>query len=345
MQSSSTRFQNNFDFLRIFAALTVIFSHSYALLGSSDTSSDPVMILTGISTGGTFAVGIFFVISGYLITKSWERGPHVFKYLKKRVLRIFPALIVVVVLTVFLLGPFVTTLSLNDYFRNPQTWNYLRTIYLYYLARGGASRFVLPGVFVNNPYPGAPVNGSLWTLPFEFSMYIVVLLLGLVGLVKKRLVVIPLFLFGILLQIIVPVRPLPYLSSDNVFWSTCFIGGMVLYLYRDKIRLDYKIVLLSLFIWALSFHTAYGLYVSSLVLPYLVIYFAFLRTPRLHRVAKYGDFSYGLYIYAFPIQQLIIYFLVDTLTPARLFGLSIIATFPAAVLSWFLIESRALKFK
>lgn len=122
-------------------------------------------------------------------------------------------------------------------------------------------------------------------------------------------------------------HPLAALFSTviDAFDFVCFIGGMGLYLYRDKIRLDYRIALLLVFIWALSFHTAYGLYVSSLVLPYLVIYFAFIRTPPLHKLAKYGDFSYGLFIYAFPLQQLIVYFLVDMLTPARLFGISIIA--------------------
>jgi peptidoglycan/LPS O-acetylase OafA/YrhL len=69
------------------------------------STSEPVYKLTGIASGGTFAVGISFVTSGYLITKSWERGPHAFMYLKKRVSRIFPALTVVVFITVFLLGP------------------------------------------------------------------------------------------------------------------------------------------------------------------------------------------------------------------------------------------------
>ena len=342
MPNSSNRFQNNFDFLRIFAALTVIFSHSYVLLG---LNSEPVVELTGgIFSLANIGVGIFFVISGYLITKSWERGPQAFNYLKKRALRIFPGLIVVVFLTVFLLGPFVTTLSLNNYFSNPQTWSYLLTILIFPLYYGG-SYFALPGVFENNPFPNV-VNGSLWFLPLMLLLYIVVLALGLAGLTKKRIAVIPLYLFAILLLPIVTVRSLPFFSTlIDVFGAICFIGGVGLYLYRDKIRLDYKIALLLVFIWALSFYTAYGLYVSSLVLPYLVIYFAFIRTPRLHKLAKYGDFSYGLFIYAFPLQQLIVYFLVDTLTPARLFGLSIIATVPAAVLSWFLIESRALKFK
>lgn len=153
-------------------------------------------------TGGIFSlanigVGIFFVISGYLITKSWERGPQAFNYLKKRALRIFPGLIVVVFLTVFLLGPFVTTLSLNNYFSNPQTWSYLLTILIFPLYYGG-SYFALPGVFENNPFPNV-VNGSLWFLPHMLLLYIVVLALGLAGLIKKRNAIIPLYLFAILL--------------------------------------------------------------------------------------------------------------------------------------------------
>lgn len=139
-------------------------------------------------------------------------------YLKKRVLRIFPALIVVVLLTggFFLLGPLVTTLALTDYFKSNQTWTYLLTIFLYI-------HYHLPGVFANNPYPNS-VNGSLWTLTWEFLMYIVVLALGLAGLIKKRLTVIPLYFFVILLLPIVTVYPLPVLQADSalvVFLGLC----------------------------------------------------------------------------------------------------------------------------
>jgi len=336
MASGTERFQNNFDFLRLFAALTVIFSHSYALLGLNQT--EPFLLSTGIITLGASGVGIFFVISGYLITKSWERDAHAFIYFKKRILRIFPGLIVVTLLTVFVLGPCVSTLSLGNYFTNPQTWNYLKTMFL--LPNSGQ----LPGVFADNPYSPA-VNGSLWTLPYEFLMYIMVFALGVLGLIKTRLTIIPLYFLAILVLPVVTVHPIPILSSLAVFLGINFVAGMVLYLYRDKIRLDYRIALLFLFVLVLSFHTAYALYVTSIALPYLVVYFAFVKISSLHNIGKYGDFSYGLYIYAFPIQQTIVYFFADHLTPTLLFGLSAVTTFPVAVLSWFLIESPALKLK
>jgi len=345
MPNSSNRFENNFDALRILAALAVIFSHSYALLG---VKSEPVNIVTGSLTAGTFAVGVFFAISGYLITLSWERKPQAFIFLKKRVLRIFPALIIVVFFSVFFLGPVVTTLSLNNYFSNPQTWRYLLTISLYYLISGGASVWTLPGVFTNNPFPNA-VNGSLWMMPYLFSMYLIIPVLGKAALIKKGRSIILLYLLAILLLPINAIHPLPFLGVISAYLIICFSEGAILYLYRDKIRLDWKIVLLSLFIWALSFafshNEAYLLFVSSLVLPYLVVYFAFIPTPHVHKLTKYGDFSYGLFIYSFPIQQLFVFFFVTFLTPAILFGLSVIVTLPTAILSWVLIESRALKFK
>ena len=107
MASGSERFQNNFDFLRLFAALAVILSHSYALLG---LKTNPIALLTGINglfgggALGTIGVSIFFVISGYLITKSWERDPHPSKYFKKRILWIFPGLIAVTLLTALVIG-------------------------------------------------------------------------------------------------------------------------------------------------------------------------------------------------------------------------------------------------
>ena len=59
------RKQNNFSFIRIMAALMVLFSHSYPLSGST---GEPLSVV-GLSFGHV-GVDIFFVISGYLVTKS-----------------------------------------------------------------------------------------------------------------------------------------------------------------------------------------------------------------------------------------------------------------------------------
>ena len=115
------RFQNNYDFLRIFAALTIIFFHSFALL--LKTKQEPLVRLSGGRINFSFiGLSIFFCISGYLIARSAVRSPTLGNYLWKRLLRIQPLLILTCFLTVFILGPFVTEISLSQIFFG---WAYL----------------------------------------------------------------------------------------------------------------------------------------------------------------------------------------------------------------------------
>lgn len=161
--------KNNFDATRLVAAATVIYGHAHPLHQEADVG------FLGNSVEA-FAVKIFFVISGYLICASWQSDEHVGRYLQRRVLRILPALVLTVLLTIFVLGPMVTTLPMGAYFGSPGTWNYLWNIPL-------RPVYDLPGVFADNLYPHA-VNGSLWSLPAEFFMY---LLMPVVLMLSTRL--------------------------------------------------------------------------------------------------------------------------------------------------------------
>lgn len=145
-----------FDILRLIGALLVIAGHSYALIGRE--AETPSVFGHGLHTIG---VEIFFVISGFLITRSWLSDPHLIRYTVKRIRRIMPALLAVVFLTALVFGPFVSLMAPSDYYQSPQTWTYLwrNSILLTY--------HFLPGVF-----SGAPVNGSLWTLPVEAFCYL-----------------------------------------------------------------------------------------------------------------------------------------------------------------------------
>jgi peptidoglycan/LPS O-acetylase OafA/YrhL len=105
--------QNNFDFIRVVAAFCVIVSHQFALAGLREPS-----VLDVHSIGG-FGVLVFFSISGYLVSKSWEADPNAFRFLLKRFLRIWPGLAVVVLLAALVLGPLVSKLSLHDYYFHP----------------------------------------------------------------------------------------------------------------------------------------------------------------------------------------------------------------------------------
>lgn len=154
--------RNNFDALRLVASLAVVAGHAWPLTG---VSAAPRL-------GGHLvhhdAVYVFFAISGFLITTSWFRSPHPLRYLRNRALRIFPALVLVVIATVFVIGPLVT--SSPDYLGEPATWSYLGNIAL-------VAQYELPGVFQANPVTA--VNGSLWTLGAEFACYLGVLAVGL----------------------------------------------------------------------------------------------------------------------------------------------------------------------
>ena len=159
--------KNNLDIIRFLAATLVVFSHAYPLTTGNNATEPFAVCSNGQMTFGELAVSIFFIISGFLITQSYDRSKNPIYYFKARVLRIFPGLIFCVLLTVFFLGPIFTELNVKDYFKDPKTYDYLKTITLYWI------QYDLPGVFQTNVWPGA-VNGSLWTLWYEFFFYIVV---------------------------------------------------------------------------------------------------------------------------------------------------------------------------
>ncbi|MBK6747273.1 MAG: acyltransferase [Ottowia sp.] len=137
------------------AALTVLYSHHFALTSQAEPS------FLGLYSWGGAAVIVFFVISGYLVTSSWYNDPNVLRFSLRRFLRIWPALTVVVICTAYVLGAYVTTLPLHTYWTHGATAAYLRTLAM-------QVHFVLPGVFEENPYARG-VNGSLWTIPWKFA--------------------------------------------------------------------------------------------------------------------------------------------------------------------------------
>ncbi|AHL73652.1 sugar acetylase [Stutzerimonas stutzeri] len=333
-----TRFtrENNFDFLRFFAATLVLLVHSYPLTGRRP--DEPIELLTGYENGGEFAVAIFFVISGYLITSSWINSSSAKSFLIKRALRVFPALILAVLLSAFIIGPLVTDRPLSNYFSSPVTWTYLQNALL-------ITRFELPGVFSQNIYPNV-VNGSLWTLPLEVLMYIGVLIMGLVGLLNRRLIFLPIAGLAVGHFWILGMLGIESFFIKNIVkLGLLYYTGAAIFLYRDALPWRGWIAAALVVALALTFHTAAGPYVYVLALPYLVIYLAYAPIPLIARFGKYGDFSYGMYIYAFPFQQLTVYLLGHEIGVFWLTAISLAPTLLLAILSWHLIEAPAMKLK
>src|SRR5271169_1259493 len=173
--------RNNFDALRLVAAASVVFSHSF-LIADGTQDHEPLIWLTGNqSILGLVGVFVFFAISGFLVTQSFEQTPNPLYFLVKRALRIFPGLFVATVVSAFVLGPLVTDLPLGTYLSRPEPYEYVVGNTLL-----DQTVHELPGVWFVDNGVGLEINGSLWTLRYEFVMYLMVLALGLLRLLTLR---------------------------------------------------------------------------------------------------------------------------------------------------------------
>lgn len=335
--------QNNFDVIRFTAATMVIFAHSFALL----KQIDPLGRLTGFIDCGALAVDIFFVISGYLITKSLMRRPLI-EYVQARMLRLFPGWAVAVLFCALIVGPVASLLPLHTYLSNSGVQTFLfnevnNIISSHYVDP------MLPGVFKSNPYPH--VNGALWTLYWEVWCYIRFFFIGLIGFLFHKMIPIDRFiratisvLFVYYFIRIALFEGNGFESFDSLRFISNFLTGAIAYVYRDKIRLYPALAVGLLIACVFAYHHAVFLPLFRLALGYTILVVAFHPLVRLNNFGKYGDFSYGIYIYAFPIQQVIISH-HPGITPMQLCLSAFAVTLPVAVLSWRLIEKPALGLK
>jgi peptidoglycan/LPS O-acetylase OafA/YrhL len=295
-------------------------------------------------TVGT-AVPIFLIISGFLVSKSWSGSPQFLPFVKKRLLRIFPALICTTVFCIFIVGPLVTSLPLSQYFSHPLTFSYMHNIFLFPI------QYILPGVFETNPFQLA-VNGSIWTLPIEVFLYAVMTVLGVARILLKRYVISVIIFSLVCIEALYGDR----LSSQPMLFNTMpitsllnfsifFFIGCLYYLMRSKIRLNNYFTVIAFTLLLFSSKLSYGANIASyILLPYIVIQFAYMDFPAAQLFQK-NDLSYGLYIYAFPIQQTAIYFFKDMLPMYGLFPLAFCALLLCSYLSWKLVEYPALRLK
>ena len=327
--------QDNFVLLRVFAASAVIYGHSFAL-SSVRGYKDFVHQYIGQTHIAHEAVSIFFVISGFLVTASYLNRNDWRVFAKSRLLRIVPALLVCLLLTVFILGPALTTVSLVDYFSSLKTYTYLLWNISFI-----KPDFFLPGVFENNRIGG--INGSLWTLPAEMRMYFIVFVFGLVGLLGKRMLfngaIALLFIIGFLYPDIIP---LINHNPKYVRLAAMFAIGAAMYINRDVIPLHGSIVIALLGVTIFFHKTDYFIIALSVFLAYATIWLAYV--PSIPWTDRLQDNSYGIYIYAFPVQQTLVD-VFPNIGPYMLFVFAFPITYMLAMLSWAYVEKPMLGLK
>ena len=324
---------NSFGVIRLAMAIAVLFSHSYWFTTGSKVA-DPLVRWTGHSIG-EHAVQVFFFLSGILVVQSLLRSRSVIDYAVGRALRIFPALMVCVLATSFVLGPLFTHDTLGQYFTDPTLSHYL--VNTLFLITGSAP---LPGLFVDQPLPYA-VNVSLWTLKYEVLCYIGLAIFGSIALFNERsrkIATVILIAFVILIAIVEP-KPLnSYTFVDNLrYFAVYFLTGVVAFLLRDKLPIHWIGAAVSGAIFVLLVGSRFGELSCCLFLGYTTLWLSTLTFGPLRKFTQENDYSYGVYIFAGPIQQLIISLLPDLgPTAVSLHALSI--ALPLAVFSWELVE-------
>jgi peptidoglycan/LPS O-acetylase OafA/YrhL len=338
---------NGFDLLRLAAAAAVLVSHSFVVVGSHEPH-------VGHWPLGTLGVEIFFAISGFLVAKSWFSQPRLVAFGAKRALRILPALVATVLLCAFALGPIVSS-SGSDYLRSSQPATYVVDNVAATVTGGSVHdvAFALPGVFSSNP--DTAVNRSLWTLPIEVRAYMLIALLGILGLLARGL---PAAALGFFALSIAPgaVLDLPGIGSaldfvrgadgEAAHLIALFAVSGLAYAWRERIALRADLAAAALVVLLVSLGSPVERPVLLLAIPYLTLFLAYRSPSRARVLTRHADVSYGLYLLAFPVQQTIVHaWGGDLPAPAVVAAIGLPVTYLLALASWYGIERPFLRLK
>lgn len=332
--------RNGFGTLRLAAALAVVLSHSF-YLPTAVTAAEPLYAATGF-TLGQHAVHLFFVMSGVMVSASLERSGGVGAYLAARALRIFPGLVVCVLLTALVLGPLVGTLAPLDYLRSPGVYAYiLKTATL---STGNAP---LPGVFESLPAAGQ-IDIPLWTLKYEVLCYLALAALLVAGAARLRL---GLTLFGagaFALYVASELFPgLPRADSSlgqGLRLAAAFGLGVVAYAWRAHLPLTLLGPAATFLVYAICHSGPLQGPATVLLAAALVLWIGRVTFGPFDRWTRRTDLSYGVYIYGWPIGQTVLTLQPDA-SPPLMLAATCAVLLPTALLSWTLVEKPALALK
>ena len=328
--------ENNFGFLRLLFAYLVIISHSSELVYNSPLR-ELFHMITGSVTFGMLAVDGFFLISGYLIYQSYENSKNFSSYMVKRVLRIFPGFIVASFLSLI----FVVALT-----NNPQL---LSNLNLYEWVKIFLKALILSTPYVDGLLLNASrqiINGSIWTVRYEFFCYLFVPLIALLSFKKINILILTFLFLSICVYMIA--YDVNYIYRNVAFFSlfqffrmtTAFLVGTCFYKYRHLIKWKQNYVafcFLALIFIRLVSTTFFEL--GLIILGgYIMFNFAFIfKSKMLEKIGAKTDISYGVYLYAWPIQIVIIHHF-NSVNPWLLSAITILLASVVGYISWISIE-------
>lgn len=297
------RDSNNLDLVRLIAACLVIYGHSNAFMPAERGGGDWVAGLLKFDYSGSLAVKVFFFLSGLVVTNSLLEKRSLLHFTIARVLRIWPALIAVLVGCALVIGPMVTTMSLHEYLQDHQTFKYVLGGLIMQVS------FNLPGVF--DGHTTSAVNGSLWSIPHEVNAYWGLAGVFALGLHRFRWLAVAVAVF-IIIDPLLPQRLLfswrtPGVEIDALV--PCFAAGALMALFKDHIRIGPNVVFGCLVLFFIFQEAPYAHYLFYATLFFGLLY-VFSR-PVLVAWRPTADVSYGVYLWGWPIQQLLVHAFPD----------------------------------
>jgi peptidoglycan/LPS O-acetylase OafA/YrhL len=353
---------NSFGFLRLMFAFAVLVSHSFPLgYGRDDPGAG---ITNGQTALGEIGILGFFVISGFLITRSGRRFP-LGRYLWHRGLRILPGLWVCLIVTAFAIAPVVGLLergTLAGFFTRPDgPLEYVLKNWFIAIRQYGVS-----GLLLDTPYGrrtgGSVFDGSLWSLLYEVLCYLMIATLATVGILRRaKWAVAAAAAAGAIIMVWDMVRaphvPGPQgmhgpvfgihgLDSYSLIYLTyVFLLGAVFELYRERIVVNDGLAIVAGVVLVGTLRFGGFAVLGYPAFAYLVLWLAIRLPSWFRRVGRGHDYSYGFYIYAFPVQQVLALVGVTRLGMLPYILICAVGTFALAVPSWHLVEKPAMSLK
>ncbi len=350
---------NNFSLIRLILAVLVLVSHAFEL-ADGDRSREILTRLFGTISFGELAVDGFFVISGYLVTKSFLTADFR-TYFMRRIIRIYPGFIVC----------FVVSIALCQLFSKPAVGLPFDLIVLNAIDAVFLLPPAVPGGYPHSHYPIA--NASIWTLAYEFRCYLILPCLALLGVFRSRKAVL---IFTVCLLAAYLVYPEQYTNapavdalgaakgSDTVLlrllryvdwfgvelpffdikFFTIFLVGSCFFLFEELIsyRGRYAVIATLLLLVCLVAQRLADP-AAAIFGGYMIFWFAFRVPPlSLSLWLNKTDLSYGTYLYGWPVQKVLMVFFA-AINPYALLAFSLIADLAAAFVSWKVVEGPCLR--
>lgn len=329
---------NFFTPLRVLMAMAVLIGHAF-VVRHGGTEFEPKIFLH--YTPSYTAVNIFFILSGFLVTKSMFYRADLASYSSARILRIFPALLAHILIVTFVIGAAMTTLPLGQYLTHPDTLKQVPLVLSFI-----NTDVFLPGVFDGNPEKYG--SAALWTLRYEVLAYIGTAALFTVGLLRKPWMIIATFLVccaawstgyrsGLAEQ-------LPATLEMFLRFGLAYSLGAAIYAVEKHIRfyaLLIPIPFITAYLMAPMIETEI---IFNLGLAYVLFTLGYAKLPLLDPLKKMTDISYGVYIWHWVVLQVI----RAKFPEANLWQLAVptlIISSTVAWLSWHFIEEPALHSK